>query len=93
MTISDSSQPYHTLKYHGYADHVISQSENFVHPENPDIYTQNIEKLWRDFKEWVKKPGHLDQIPLSVSGKILVSGKQPSLPLPSLCGKSVPPCH
>ena len=41
----------------GFKHHVINHSENFVHKENPDIHTQNVERLWGDVKAWVKRPG------------------------------------
>ena len=57
VIVSDSWRAYHTLKDHGYTHYVVNHSEHFVDPENPDIHTQNIERLWRDLKEWVKRPG------------------------------------
>ena len=48
---------YNSLSELGYGHKVIKNKTNFVHPEDPDINTQNIEGLWRDFKEWVKRPG------------------------------------
>ena len=41
----------------GYVHRVINHSENFVDPVDPQIHTQNIERLWRDIKEWAKRPG------------------------------------
>lgn len=31
---------------------------NFVDPDDPTVHTQNIERLWRDVKEWMKRPGN-----------------------------------
>lgn len=36
---------------------MINHSENFVHPIDDKIHTQNIERLWRDLKENIKRPG------------------------------------
>ena len=32
--------------------------QNFVDPSNPSIHTQNIERLWLDLKQWIKRPGN-----------------------------------
>ena len=40
-----------------YSHGIINHSENFVDPVNPRIHTQNIERLWRDMKSYVKRPG------------------------------------
>lgn len=45
---------YQKLKDHGYTHHVVDDS---VDPEKPEIHIQNIELLWRDLKEWVKRKG------------------------------------
>ena len=54
---SDEWAAYNSLSELGYGHKVIEHKTNFVHPEDPDSNTQNIERLWRDFKEWVKRPG------------------------------------
>ena len=41
----------------GYRHHRINHSKNFVDPQQKHIHTQNIERLWRDIKEYVKRPG------------------------------------
>ena len=41
----------------GYGHSSVNHSENFLHPVDPTIHTQNIERTWRDLKKWVKKPG------------------------------------
>ena len=51
---SDAWGAYRELNTHGYSHHVINHSENFV---NGTIHTQNIERVWRDIKEWIKRPG------------------------------------
>jgi len=54
---SDGWAAYRNLQHHGYKHLSINHSENFVDPHDPQIHTQNIERLWRDLKEWVKRPG------------------------------------
>lgn len=54
---SDEWKAYKSLSELGYIHKTICHKEFFVHPEDPDIHTQNIERFWRDFKEWVKRPG------------------------------------
>ena len=57
IIVSDRWGAYHTLKDHGYTHYMINHSEHFVDPADCEIHTQNIERLWRDVKEWVKRPG------------------------------------
>lgn len=57
VIISDEWGAYNTLKDLGYTHHTINHSENFVNPSDCDVHTQNVERLWRDVKEWVKRPG------------------------------------
>ena len=57
VIVSDGWKAYSSLRNEGYTHWVINHSEHFVDPENPDIHTQNIERLWRDIKEWTKRPG------------------------------------
>lgn len=47
VIITDGWAAYRTLKNRGYTHHVINHSENFVDPENPQVHTQNIERLCR----------------------------------------------
>lgn len=54
---SDSWAAYNDLSKIGYSHFKINHSENFVDPEHQNIHTQNIERLWRDVKEHVKRPG------------------------------------
>ena len=56
--ISDKWRAYSKLGEHGYIHKIVNHSENFVDPDDPTIHTQNIERLWRDVKEWMKRPGN-----------------------------------
>ena len=40
-----------------YTHKVINHSKHFVDPEESTMHTQNIERLWRDIKEWSRRPG------------------------------------
>ena len=51
---SDKWKAYCRLSTMGYRHHRINHSERFV---DGHVHTQNIERLWRDMKEWIKKPG------------------------------------
>ena len=55
IIISDKWRAYNKLAEHGYVHKCVNHSENFVDPDNPSIHTQNIERLWRDIKEWMKR--------------------------------------
>ena len=57
VIISDQWGAYKTLKNLGYTHYSINHCENFVDVADSNIHTQNIERLWRDVKEWVKRPG------------------------------------
>ena len=57
VVISDQWGAYNKLSDFGYTHHTINHSENFVDPTRSYVHTQNIERLWRDVKEWVKRPG------------------------------------
>lgn len=57
VIISDSWGAYKTLGQEGYTHRIINHSENFVDPKDKSIHTQCVERLWRDIKEWVKRPG------------------------------------
>ena len=54
---SDLWKAYDTLKDEGYISHRINHSLNFVDPQNCQVHTQSIERLWRDVKEHIKRPG------------------------------------
>ena len=54
---SDAWAAYRGLEEHNnYVHKVINPSEHFVDPEDPTVHTQNIKGLWRDIKEWSKRP-------------------------------------
>ena len=56
--ISDCWGAYNSLKNNSDFKHYrINHSKNFVSPQDQDVHTQTIERLWRDVKEWIKKPG------------------------------------
>lgn len=57
VIISDQWRAYNTLSQLGYTHFTINHSQNFVDPVHGEIHTQNIERLWRDVKESVKRPG------------------------------------
>ena len=54
---SDLWKAYNDLESAGYDHLAINHSLNFVDPDNKEIHTQNVERLWRDVKEYVKRPG------------------------------------
>ena len=74
---SDEWAAYNSLSELGYGHKVIKHKENFVHPEDPDIHTQNIERLWRDFKEWVKRPGMSEQYLKQYLSRFLFARQRP----------------
>ena len=55
--ISDGWAAYRTIGENDYIHKVINHSKEFVSNEDKAIHTQNIERLWRDLKEWIKRPG------------------------------------
>lgn len=54
---SDSWRAYNSLNVEGYRHWCVNHSVNFVDPDNKEIHTQNIERLWRDVKEHIRRPG------------------------------------
>lgn len=54
---SDLWKAYDTLHDEGYVHFRVNHSLNFVDPDNCAVHTQNIERLWRDVKENIKRPG------------------------------------
>ena len=54
---TDAWRAYAGLGRLGYQHRVVNHSENFVDPEDSSVHTQNIERLWRDIKGWVRRPG------------------------------------
>jgi len=59
--ISDEWRAYQNLKQLKYNHVTIKHSENFVHPENPKIYTQTIENRWGLIKSIMKKRGRISR--------------------------------
>ncbi|GFR61314.1 hypothetical protein ElyMa_003553900 [Elysia marginata] len=54
---SDSWPAYRKLSELGYGHHAFNHKKHFVKPGEPEVNTQRVERLWRDIKEWVKRPG------------------------------------
>ncbi|GFR98775.1 hypothetical protein ElyMa_002777500 [Elysia marginata] len=54
---SDSWLAYRQLSKLGYGHHAVNHKKHFVKPGEPEVNTQKVERLWRDIKEWVKRPG------------------------------------
>lgn len=54
---SDSWRAYNSLNVEGYRHWCVNHSINFVDPTDKQIHTQNIERLWRDVKEYIRRPG------------------------------------
>ena len=55
---SDAWGAYRGLgEINNYTHKVINHNQYFVDPEDSTIHTQNIERLWRDIKEWSRRPG------------------------------------
>lgn len=57
VVYSDMWKGYDSLGKIGYTHHKVNHSKEFVSTNDTSVHTQNIERLWRDVKEWVKKPG------------------------------------
>ena len=57
VIVSDCWTAYNTLCEEGYKHWRINHSLNFVDPDDREVHTQNIERLWRDVKEFVRHPG------------------------------------
>ena len=58
IIVSDGWAAYNSLKDEGYVHWVVNHSVEFVSTEDSRVHTQNIERLWRDLKEWSKRPGN-----------------------------------
>ncbi|GFR61473.1 hypothetical protein ElyMa_005433100 [Elysia marginata] len=54
---SDSWPAYRQLSELGYGHDTVNHKKHFVKPGEPEVNTQKVERLWRDIKEWVKRPG------------------------------------
>ena len=59
--VSDGWKAYELLGNEGFTHWVVNHSEHFVDPSDAHVHTQNIERLWRDLKEWTKRPGMLSE--------------------------------
>ena len=57
VIISDGWKAYNSIGSEGYEHKVVNHSENFVDPHDPETHTQTVERLWRDIKEWTRRPG------------------------------------
>ena len=55
--VSDGWKAYELLGNEGFTHWVVNHSKHFVYPSDARVHTQNIERLWRDLKEWTKRPG------------------------------------
>ncbi|KAI5148364.1 hypothetical protein ENBRE01_0270 [Enteropsectra breve] len=49
--MTDCWKGYGQLSYFGYNHDTINHKKHFVDPDDPTIHTQNIERLWKTFKE------------------------------------------
>lgn len=58
--ISDFWKAYDCLNDEGYRHAKVNHSLNFVNPEDRSIFTQNIERIWRDARGGVPKYGRRD---------------------------------
>ena len=54
---SDCWKAYSSLSDHGFEHLTVNHSLHFVDPKDKDIHTQNIERLWLDVKQYMKRPG------------------------------------
>lgn len=54
---SDSWSSYNSLNVEGHRHWCVNHIVNFIDPVNIDIHTQNIERLWSDVKEYIRRPG------------------------------------
>ena len=59
IIVSDKWKAYSNLNREGYTHWSINHSEEFVAADDERVHTQNIERLWRDLKEWAKRPGNV----------------------------------
>ena len=55
--MSDKWPSYNSLGDEGFNHWCVNHSVNFVCPDNPEVHTQTVERLWLDFKQWTKRPG------------------------------------
>lgn len=59
--ITDCWKGYGGLSTLDYEHLTINHSVNFINPENREIHTQNVERLWRSVKAVIKKKSRLSQ--------------------------------
>ena len=45
-----------------YTHNTVNHSQNFVSPEDPDVYTNTIERAWRSLRESIPMGAHLDEV-------------------------------
>lgn len=57
IIVSDKWKAYCNLTEEGFIHWSVNHSVEFVSSDNSQIHTQNIERLWRDVKEWCRRPG------------------------------------
>ena len=57
VIFSDQWRAYSTVAEEGYRHKTINHSLNFVDPEDKEVHTQNIERLWFDIKQYIKRQG------------------------------------
>jgi hypothetical protein len=53
--ISDGWRGYSWLVEDSWNHQQVNHSENFVHPQDPDIHTQTIERMWKTLKRTIPK--------------------------------------
>ena len=54
---SDGWKAYNCLSENGYTHNTVIHETHYVNPLNPVVHTQTVERMWRDLKEWIKRPG------------------------------------
>ena len=57
IIVSDCWKAYDTPHAHNYEHWKINRSLNFIDSNDREVHTQNIKRLWRDIKEYIKRPG------------------------------------
>jgi hypothetical protein len=53
--ISDCWRGYSSLSQFGWDHRSVNHSQNFVNPDEPDIHTQKIERMWKTLKRTIPK--------------------------------------
>ena len=53
--ITDCWRGYANLSHYGWVHEQANHSINFVNPEDPDIHTQTIERVWKTLKKTIPK--------------------------------------